>query len=71
MAYAMVLSNSVIFAMIQNKNDLRSNALKQVIFQQDLLVMWGRTYARRRRARDVRRATERAQRTAEEATGSG
>jgi len=34
-------------------------------------VMWGRTYVRRRRARDVRRATERAQRAAEVATVSG
>ena len=32
--------------------------------------MWGRTYVRRRRARDVRRATERAQRAAEVATVS-
>jgi hypothetical protein len=34
-----------------------------------LIVMWGRTYTRRRRARDVRRAAERAaqarQKTAE------
>jgi len=29
--------------------------------------MWGRTYVRRRRARDVRRATERAQAAAREA----
>lgn len=34
-------------------------------------VMWGLTYSRRRRARDVRRAAERAERMQDQATGSG
>jgi hypothetical protein len=34
-------------------------------------VMWGRMYVRRRRARDMRRAAERAQLAAGEATVSG
>ena len=33
--------------------------------------MWGRTYTRRRRTRDIRRAAERAERVAMEAQGAG
>ena len=37
-------------------------------FHRGVVVMWGRTYTRRRRARDIRRAAERAERAAKEAS---
>jgi hypothetical protein len=40
---------------------------KSKLLFSSVVVMWGRTYVRRRRARDVRRATERAQAAAREA----
>ena len=69
--YNPLVSNSNISRV---KMKMQGTMKKDVNLEHNLIVMCGRTYARRRRARDVRRAAERAERAVhqpEGATSSG